>query len=595
MRNYRAYGLCGLIGGFALFALGPAQMNTAPIVTHKANLVAPHIAHAPMIRAYGPGGQPLYGPHGESTSSNWSGYARSTGSTGNYTSASFHWTVQSASYVNYGAKNPFTFNDSSQWVGIGGFSTDDLIQLGSESYVASNGTPSYYVWYEVLPASETLLSGCTPSTLSSCPVSAGDAMTASLTCTANCTASDSSTKWTLSMTDSTKGWSWTGNFTYESCLCSVEWIEEAPTYSEIAAISNYGTAAFSNLTVNGGNPGLSLSADGIILHDPEGGYSTPCQAFDGNTVGNGNQFVIAYGQDCISTFHTHDFNDDAKSDIAWRNTDGDLAIWLMSGTTILSSPDLGNVSTTWSVVGQRDFNGDGYADLLWRNTDGDLAIWFMNGTTVTSSPDLGNVPTSWTVVGTGDFNGDGRGDILWRNSDGDLAIWLMNGTTVLSSPDLGNVPTSWMVVGTGDFNGDGMTDILWRNSDGDLAIWFMNGTTVTSSPDVGNVPTSWTVVGTGDFNGDGKTDILWRNSDGDLAIWLMNDTTVTSSPDLGNVPTSWTVVGTGDFNAAGMSDILWRNTDGDVAIWFMNGTTVLSSPDLGNVPTSWVVQGANAD
>ena len=240
---------------------------------------------------------------------------------------------------------------------------------------------------------------------------------------------------------------------------------------------------------------------------------------------------------------THDFNRDGYSDIAWRNTNFDLAIWLMNGTTVLSSPDLGNVPSSWTVVGQRDFNGDGHADLLWRNSDGDLAIWFMNGTTVLSSPDLGNVPTSWTVVGTGDFNGDGYGDILWRNTNGDLAIWLMNGTTVLSSPDLGNVPTSWTVVGTGDFNGDGKTDILWRNSDGDLAIWLMNGTKVTSSPDLGNVPTSWTVAETGDFNGDGKTDILWRNSDGDVAIWFMNGTTVTSSPDLGNVPTSWVIQG----------------------------------------------------
>ena len=223
---------------------------------------------------------------------------------------------------------------------------------------------------------------------------------------------------------------------------------------------------------------------------------------------------------------THDFNGDGKSDIAWRNTNGDLAIWLMNGTQVLSGPDLGNVPTSWTLVGQRDFNDDGKADLLWRNTNGDVAIWFMNGTQVVSTPGLGNVPTSWAIVGTGDFNGDGNADILWRNTNGDLAIWLMNGTQVLSGPDLGNVPTSWTIVGTGDFNGDGYTDILWRNTNGDVAIWFMIGTQVVSTPGLGNVPSSWAIVGTGDFNGDGNADILWRNTNGDVAIWLMNGTQV---------------------------------------------------------------------
>ena len=63
--------------------------------------------------------------------------------------------------------------------------------------------------------------------------------------------------------------------------------------------------------------------------------------------------------------------------------------------------------TDWSIVGQRQLNNSFPADLIWRNTNGDLAIWFMNGTQVVSAPDLGNVPTSWSIVGTSDFNGDG--------------------------------------------------------------------------------------------------------------------------------------------------------------------------------------------
>jgi FG-GAP-like repeat len=308
-----------------------------------------------------------------------------------------------------------------------------------------------------------------------------------------------------------------------------------------------------------------------------------------------NGCILVYTPQTQVSAATHDFNGDGKSDILWRNTNSDLAIWLMNGTVISSGVDTGGVPLAWTVVGQRDFNGDTKSDILWRNTNGDVAIWLMNGTAASSALDIGNVPTSWTVVGTGDFNADGNGDILWRNTNGDLAIWLMNGTTVLSAVDLGIVPTSWTVVGTGDFNGDGKTDILWSNSNGDLAIWLMNGTTVSSAVDLGLVPTSWSVVGTGDFNGDGKADILWRNTNGDLAIWLMNGTAVSSAVDLGAVPTSWTVAETGDFNGDTKSDILWRNTNGDVAIWLMNGTAVSSAVDLGAVPTSWAIQGSNAD
>jgi hypothetical protein len=249
-----------------------------------------------------------------------------------------------------------------------------------------------------------------------------------------------------------------------------------------------------------------------------------------------------------------------------------------------------------AAVNTHDFNGDGKSDIAWRNTNGDVAIWLMNGTQTLSASDIGNVPTSWSIAGTSAYNAtNGYAELIWRNTGGDVAIWQMNGTQVLSSPDLGNVPTSWSIVGTGDFSGTGNTDILWLDTAGDVAIWFMNGTQVVSTPVLGNVTTSWTIVGTGDFNGDGKTDILWRNASGDVAIWLMNGTQVVSGLDLGNVPTNWSIAETGDFNGDGYSDILWRDTAGDVAIWFMNGTQVVSAQVIANAPTSWTIQGANAD
>jgi hypothetical protein len=298
---------------------------------------------------------------------------------------------------------------------------------------------------------------------------------------------------------------------------------------------------------------------------------------------------------CRSAAATHDFDGDGRSDILWRHTGGNTAMWSMNGAIISASASLGVIPTTWSVAGQRDFNGDTRHDILWRDTSGNLAIWFMNGATVSSSALLGNVPTAWSVAGTGDFNGDGKGDILWRHTNGNVAIWLMNGATVTSTVTVGNVPAAWSIAGTGDFDGDGNTDILWRNSNGNLAVWLMNGGTVSSAVTVGNVPIAWSIVGTGDFNGDGKTDILWRHTSGALAIWMMNGGTVSSMVSVANVATTWSVAETGDFNGDGKSDILWYDASGKVAIWFMNGGVITSNSPVANVATAWSIQGANAD
>jgi hypothetical protein len=346
------------------------------------------------------------------------------------------------------------------------------------------------------------------------------------------------------------------------------WAEQGPKLVGSGAIG----AAFQGTSV-----ALSSSGNTAVIGGP----------FDDANIGATWVFV--------PPTNTHDFNGDTISDIAWRDTGGNIAAWLMNGAAVASSAGLGNVPTTWSIVGQRDFNGDGNADLLWRDTSGNTSIWFMGGTQVASSAAIGNVPPTWSVIATGDFNGDGKGDILWRDGSGDLGVWLMNGATVSSSAGLGNVPSTWTVVGTGDFNADGMEDLLWRDTSGNTAIWFMSGTQVSSSAGVGNIPTSWSVVGTGDFNGDSFADIAWRDTGGNTSIWLMNGAAVMAVGGLGAVPTTWSIAQTGDYNGDGMSDLLWRDNLGNTSVWFMNGTTVASTAGVGNIPTNWTVQSVNAE
>jgi hypothetical protein len=292
----------------------------------------------------------------------------------------------------------------------------------------------------------------------------------------------------------------------------------------------------------------------------------------------------------------HDFDASGESDIVWRQTGGNVAVWLMKNASVLSSTSLGIVPTKWSVVGQHDFDGDGNADLLWRDTAGNLAIWFMQGNTVKSSSVIGNVPITWSLVALGDFNDDGKTDILWRNANGDVAIWLMNGAQVQSTGVVGHVPNNWSVAGA-DRNGN----IFWRdNTAGTVAVWAMSGFQVVMKYNFGSAPSEWSIVGLGDFDGNGMTDILWRDSTtGAVAVWLtkvLGGYGVQTVSSLGTVPSNWSIVATGDFDGDGKSDILWHDANtGTTVIWFVNGTQVSQSATVGTVGTNWTIQGANAD
>ena len=284
---------------------------------------------------------------------------------------------------------------------------------------------------------------------------------------------------------------------------SVWWSFTAPRSGRVTIntlTSNFDTtlgvytgSSVSALTPVAGNDDCA-SAQSCVTIDVLGGTVYRI-AVDGYYGGRGSSIVLSVSR--VRPI-ARDFNADDVSDVLWRDTSGNIALWLMNGGVIGSSLSLGNVPTSWSIVGQRDFNGDGKADILWRNTSGATVIWLMNGGTFVSSVSLGTVTTDWSVVGIDDFNGDGKADILWRNTSGALALWLMNGTTFVSNVPVGTVTTDWSVAGTSDFNGDGKADILWRNTSGATTIWFMNGGTLVSSAGLGTIASGWSVAGTGD-------------------------------------------------------------------------------------------------
>ncbi|MDB5265722.1 MAG: Peptidase family [Parcubacteria group bacterium] len=176
---------------------------------------------------------PNTGTGSSGTSSNWSGYAAAGG---NYTGVNGSWTIPAASPIS-GTK----LSADAAWVGIGGLTTKDLIQAGTESEV-QNGSVIYQAWYEALPAGQVQV----PVT-----VHAGDKVTVSLNET-------STNVWHLIFTNTTTGNAYQTDINYSSSQSSADWIEEMPvgqfgTTSSYVPLDMFGTIQFSNAydTTNG--------------------------------------------------------------------------------------------------------------------------------------------------------------------------------------------------------------------------------------------------------------------------------------------------------------------------------------------------------
>jgi hypothetical protein len=158
---------------------------------------------------------------------NWSGHIF-TGPT--FTAISGQWvvpTVQSSATGEY----------SATWLGIDGVNNTSLIQAGT-AQDTSNGTTTYDDWYEILPANETLIASVSP----------GDHIQASIN-------QDSPGTWTIAITDSTSGQSFSQAFAYSGPGASAEWIEEAPKVNgQQSVVANFGTVQFTGMSWAGSNP-----------------------------------------------------------------------------------------------------------------------------------------------------------------------------------------------------------------------------------------------------------------------------------------------------------------------------------------------------
>ena len=154
-----------------------------------------------------------------------------------------------------------------------------------------------------------------------------------------------------------------------------------------------------------------------------------------------------------------DVNADRRADLLWQHrVDGRIAVWIMDGVsvvfaTLISPPQVSDIG--WKIVGMGDFDSDGNRDIVWHHqTDGRIAVWFMSGSSLISgtATNPADVPdTNWQIRGVGDLNLDAHPDLIWQHVvDGRLAVWLMDGLRLIDG--LALTPsqvsdTNWHIVG----------------------------------------------------------------------------------------------------------------------------------------------------
>jgi hypothetical protein len=218
------------------------------------------VVQAPMHLVSGTGSTtPFFISHGgglrhtNASSTNWSGYA-ANGST--YTSVSTTFTQPKVTCSRGDQYSSF-------WVGLDGYSSSSVEQTGTEADCAGTSA-QYSAWYEMYPADPVTYSNT---------VKPGDVITE--------TVSVSSNTYTMTIKDTTEGWTKTTTKT-ESGLdrSSAEVIAEAPYSGKVLPLADFGTVTFSNSTVDGSTLSAS-SPTGINMATSAGKLEATTSALSG--------------------------------------------------------------------------------------------------------------------------------------------------------------------------------------------------------------------------------------------------------------------------------------------------------------------------
>src|SRR5256885_6548950 len=170
-----------------------------------------------------------------SSSSNWSGYAASGGT---FTSVTATWTVPTVSATSSGA--------DATWVGIGGLTSNDLIQAGTQAMGDGSGTVEYSSWIEMLPQSS-------PNVPLS--VSARGFVTRTVT-------QQHGHDWLITMKNNKTNATYSVTVQYSSSNSSAEWVQKAPSVGlGLAPLAQFGTVQCSDPSAV--RDGRTMSSSGL--------------------------------------------------------------------------------------------------------------------------------------------------------------------------------------------------------------------------------------------------------------------------------------------------------------------------------------------
>jgi hypothetical protein len=243
-------------------------------------------------------------------------------------------------------------------------------------------------------------------------------------------------------------------------------------------------------------------------------------------------WVVAGHSDLEGVTKKDDFNNDARADIFWRNSNGSAVMWLMHDEDtigpVISLPWVASNNWTMSAVG--DLSIDGNADLLWRNSvTGQNSVWFMNGTSLAEIYTLPNASIDWSIFAIADANNDANPDIYWyNNTTGEILAWRMECGRYLQFRGLWILPTqsdlTWVPCGADDIDRNHTPDIFFQNANGQVRAWLMNGDTLLEEVALPSLPgADWRIVKVSDMNDDGTPDLLIRNRvTGEIHAWLLD-------------------------------------------------------------------------
>jgi hypothetical protein len=164
------------------------------------------------------------------------------------------------------------------WVGIGGVSSGDLIQAGTDETVGASGPARYEAWYELLPRASQ------PVALTIAP---GDRVSVAIT-------QPAAGSWQIQIADTTTGQSSNQTVSYGSSLGSAEWIVEAPSSRRrVLPLADFGTIGFSGATtVQNGASETIAQADGAAV--TMSGARGQVEAAPSSLGGDGESFSVTW-------------------------------------------------------------------------------------------------------------------------------------------------------------------------------------------------------------------------------------------------------------------------------------------------------------